>query len=334
VQYGPGVLASAVSLIRRAFVTLRCFVVALVITVVLSCLPDAVVTYLSPNTQRALSIAKDVRSLLFDVGRTITAEVGGLMAGNTIMGVDPGALLYELSTEPRSAPTALSDEFPGITKNFGAAKGLLYDQVYADHSVTFYCGCSYNQQGQIDLDRCNLGPLAGIKGADRVEADHIFSVTEFGESRLCWRKPMAFHECLAGGKPLSGPDCCERVDSTFAAAHNDLHNLVPIEGALVSKRSLHHWGLVNGGEHYGDCGIRFNPSIQRSQPMDSLRGDIARIMFYMSDTYGFRLSSQDTQLYITWNNADPPDPWEIERNRRITRIQGRGNHYIEDYRRF
>jgi deoxyribonuclease-1 len=32
-------------------------------------------------------------------------------------------------------------------------------------------------------------------------------------------------------------------------------------------------------------------------------------MFYMRDTYGFRLSRQDEQLYAVWNNADPPDAW-------------------------
>ena len=28
---------------------------------------------------------------------------------------------------------------------------------------------------------------------------------------------------------------------------------------------------------------------------------------------------------------DPPDVWEIERNRRIKAIQGKGNRFVEDY---
>ncbi|NCA70628.1 MAG: deoxyribonuclease I, partial [Sphingobacteriia bacterium] len=40
----------------------------------------------------------------------------------------------------------------------------------------------------------------------------------------------------------------------------------------------------------------------------------------------------DEKLYTVWNNADPPDTWEIERNRRIRRLQGKGNRYVEDYR--
>ena len=37
------------------------------------------------------------------------------------------------------------------------------------------------------------------------------------------------------------------------------------------------------------------------------------------------------QLYTAWNRQDPPDAWEIERNRRIERVQGVGNRYINDY---
>lgn len=60
-------------------------------------------------------------------------------------------------------------------------------------------------------------------------------------------------------------------------------------------------------------------------------GDIARIMLYMSDTYRFNLSRQDRQLYTAWSKQDPPDAWEIERDRRIKAIQGKGNRFVDDY---
>jgi deoxyribonuclease-1 len=55
-------------------------------------------------------------------------------------------------------------------------------------------------------------------------------------------------------------------------------------------------------------------------------------MLYMRDTYGFRLSRQDRQLFTAWNNSDPPDAWEVERDRRIAREQGRSNAYVSAYR--
>jgi deoxyribonuclease-1 len=51
----------------------------------------------------------------------------------------------------------------------------------------------------------------------------------------------------------------------------------------------------------------------------------------MEDTYKFRLSDQDRQLFTAWSRQDPPDPWEIERNGRIKSLQGKGNRFIEDY---
>jgi deoxyribonuclease-1 len=56
-------------------------------------------------------------------------------------------------------------------------------------------------------------------------------------------------------------------------------------------------------------------------------------MFYMRDTYRFRLSRQDEQLYRAWNNADPPDAWEQERNQRIARVQKIDNQYVSAYRK-
>ena len=45
------------------------------------------------------------------------------------------------------------------------------------------------------------------------------------------------------------------------------------------------------------------------------------------------LSRQDRQLYAAWSAADAPDAWEIERDRRIAELQGRGNRFVEDYGR-
>ncbi len=54
-------------------------------------------------------------------------------------------------------------------------------------------------------------------------------------------------------------------------------------------------------------------------------------MFYMSETYGFNLSSQDRQLFTAWSRQDPPDAWEQTRNQRIAAIQGKDNPFISQY---
>jgi deoxyribonuclease-1 len=55
-------------------------------------------------------------------------------------------------------------------------------------------------------------------------------------------------------------------------------------------------------------------------------------MLYMRDTYGLRLPYLDEQRYRAWNNLDPPDAWELERHKRIARLQRMENPYVVAYR--
>jgi deoxyribonuclease-1 len=230
---------------------------------------------------------------------------------------------------PTARPAAPAG-LPHVATSFSAAKHLLYTQVYTGHRVSFYCGCAFDAQRVTELHGCGLGPLANEKRAQHVEADHIFPAAQFGQARPCWRDSAAFSQCTPRGqRPLTRRQCCEQVDPLFATAHNDLNNLVPAVGEINGKRSDYNWGRVSGGERFGDCAIRIDAGIRRVQPPPAVRGDIGRIMLYMRDTYGFNLSRQDEQLYVAWSNTDPPNAWEIERDQRISRIQGRGNRYVE-----
>jgi len=217
---------------------------------------------------------------------------------------------------------------------FAEAKRSLFRRVYFDHRQTLYCDCRFDANRHVDLNSCGLAQLAGHTRAARIEVEHVFPAAQFGQSRACWRAPVNFPECIKpNGKARSGRECCLRVDPTFVAAHNDLQNLYPEDGYLNGRRSNWNWGMTTGGRTYGTCPMRFDASIRRVQPPPAIRGPIARTMLYMRDTYGFRLSRQDEQLFGAWNNEGPPDAWEIERNRRIRAIQGQGNGYVENYRK-
>lgn len=239
------------------------------------------------------------------------------------------------SPAPVTPPTAAvpSGPLPKSPSTFESAKKILYGQVYADHRVTFYCGCTYSPDRKVDLGSCGLEALADIPRAQRIEAEHIFPAAQFGHFRPCWRSPRDFPECIkSDGKTLSGRQCCERVDPVFNAAHNDLFNLVPAVGQVNGQRSDYNWGMIpTEKREFGTCNMEVDSSIRRVEPPETVMGDIARTMFYMADTYGFNLSRQDEQLYTAWSRQDPPDAWEIERNRRIKAIQGKGNRFVEDY---
>jgi len=243
----------------------------------------------------------------------------------------PAAPPTERPTATRAAPPP--GHLPNTPSTFTAAKRALYEQVYFDHRMTFYCGCTYSPDRQIDLASCGLQALADKPRAQRIEAEHIFPAAQFGNFRPCWRNPGDFPECVKGsGKTLSGRACCQAVDPVFEAAHNDLFNLVPAVGEVNGKRSDFNWGMIPGESRiFGTCNFEVDSSIRRVEPPESVQGDIARTMFYMADTYGFNLSRQDQQLYTAWSRQDPPDAWEVERARRIKAIQGKGNRFVEDY---
>ncbi|MCB1778771.1 MAG: endonuclease [Candidatus Competibacteraceae bacterium] len=234
---------------------------------------------------------------------------------------------------PPATAAPASKELPRTASTFTGTKKALYDQVYRDHRVTFYCGCDYSADRKIDLASCGLSALADKPRAQRIEAEHIFPAAQFGNFRPCWRKPRDFPECIkSSGNIVSGRECCQRVDPIFQAAHNDLMNLVPSVGEVNGKRSDYNWGMIAGEKRaFGTCNIEVDSSTRRAEPPETVMGDIARTMFYMSDTYGFRLSRQDEQLYTAWSRMDPPDTWEVERNRRIAAIQGKGNRFVEEY---
>lgn len=216
-------------------------------------------------------------------------------------------------------------DLPNTAGSFSTAKKRLYEQIYPDHRRTFYCDCAYGEDRKVDLNSCDMGALADVRRAGRIEAEHVFPAWQFGNFRQCWREPQQV--C---GEDIGGRECCEKSDPVFEAAHNDLHNLYPAVGEVNGQRSNYNWGMISGEKReFGACNIEVDSETRRAEPPEQVMGDIARTMFYMSETYGFRLSDQDRQLYEAWNRQDPPDDWERERNRRIAELQGRGNRFIE-----
>ena len=151
---------------------------------------------------------------------------------------------------------------------------------------------------------------------------------QFGNFRQCWREPKK----VCAGKDLTGRQCCEAEDPVFETAHNDLHNLFPAVGEVNGDRSNFNWGMVEGNKReYGACPIEVDESIRRAEPPDAVKGNVARVMFYMEDTYGFKLSDQDRKLFTVWSKQDAPDAWEIERNQRIAAVEGKENRFISQY---
>jgi deoxyribonuclease I len=238
-----------------------------------------------------------------------------------------GIRIDSYSTGDYTAPAV--GDLPNTPDSFAAARRLLYDEVFADNRVTFYCGCPFDADRTPDLAACGYEIRGNEERATRIEAEHVVPAYWIGHTRPCWREPL----CTDGqGQPFKGRRCCERIDPVFRAAHNDLHNLWPAIGEINADRGNYRFGMLPGEpREYGQCDFEVDHQLRRAEPPPHIRGDIARISFYMEQTYGVAISDQQRRLYEAWNRQDPPDAWEIERNERIKRIQGRGNSFVENH---
>lgn len=232
------------------------------------------------------------------------------------------------STSTQTTKTNLA-KLPNSPDSFGTAKRILYEEIYKGHAISFYCGCDYNPKTKKpDWKSCGFKPRKNPERASRIEAEHVMPAHQFGNFRQCWREPKK----VCPEKDMTGRQCCEAKDEVFETAHNDLHNLFPAIGEVNGDRSNYNWGMVEGNKpEYGACPIKIDESIRRVEPPNNVKGDVARVMFYMEDTYGFRLSDQDRKLFTVWSKQDAPDAWEIERNKRIAAIEGKENRFISEY---
>lgn len=211
-------------------------------------------------------------------------------------------------------------------------------KIYRDHQTTIYCDCKYNykdKNNMIDKESCGYIPRIKItsKGkinqrANRIEWEHIIPAENFGRQFSCWRDGDT--KCVTSkGKAYKGRKCCEKVNKQFRIMQADMHNLFPAIGELNGDRNNFKYDFEQATPgQYGECKFNVDFKARRARVKEELRGVIARDYLYFNKQYGMKLSKQELQKYNAWNKQYPPDEWEIERNKRITKTQGNKNPHI------
>ena len=220
---------------------------------------------------------------------------------------------------------------PQIAESYALAKRLLYGEVFAGRRETLYCGCPFDARRVPDLAACGYGSRGNPDRAGRIEVEHVVPASWIGQTRRCWREPI----CQDGeGRSFKGRDCCERIDPEYRRAYNDLHNLWPTVGEVNEQRRNYRFGMIPGeSREFGRCDFEVDHAGRRVEPRPEVRGDVARIGLYMERVHGVRLSDGQRRLFSAWDEADPPDDFERERNARIRSLQGNGNPFVEDHGR-
>ena len=213
-------------------------------------------------------------------------------------------------------------------ENFSQAKRLLREHVYHDQNAsrgTFYCACQFNwvgrSGGRLDPSACGLTVTKLEERAQRIEWEHVVPASTAGRHLACWRN--------------GGRENCQKTDPAFNRLEADMFNLVPAVGSVNAMRSDINYGMVAGRyENLGNCSTKIGTQNRVVEPRDEVKGMAARTTFYMADRYNIRLSRQQEAVLIAWDRQFPVTPWELERNRRISRAMGHSNEFVTGERRW
>ena len=225
--------------------------------------------------------------------------------------------------------TALPTQAAQISSSFSKAKKKLYKSVYNNQGQTFYVNCAW-QKKKVDLTSCNLQSSFSSKEkkrAKRIEAEHIIPAS------WLYKRNGKYRACYVSAKAhkTSARKLCQVEDSEYRDAHNDVVNLRPAVGAINAARSNKPFAeSISGTKEttYKGNGKKMIISSRVAIPDISIRGDIARVAFYMQKTYGARYSKRQLSLFTKWDSEDPISLEEKTMAKRINSIQG--TTYLSD----
>jgi len=186
-------------------------------------------------------------------------------------------------------------------KNYEDARKLFWKSVYAGQVKSLYCGESFNSNERRGFN-----------------VEHVF--------------PMSW--------AVNGLNCgtrkqCRTRSDEFNLIEADMHNLYPSRSDVNQRRSSYRFGIIKGeARKFGkQCDFEVDDRARTAEPKPSVRGNVARAMFYMADRYKQQglviFKNQATMLY-KWHKADLPDEAERQRNDRIERLQGNRNPFIDE----
>lgn len=201
--------------------------------------------------------------------------------------------------------------------DFSEAKRLA-QRIYSDENQTFYCGCPLRWQGGKgipDLKACGYQVRKNGPRAQRIEWEHVVPAHQFGRNLSCWQQ--------------GGREQCGRNDAEFKRMEADLFNLKPAIGEVNGDRANFAFAELPGVRaQHGACPILIDFKRKLAEPRAEIRGDIARIYFYMADKYTLQLDNAQQQLFLRWHQADPVDDRELQLHQRIAQQMGQPNYFV------
>lgn len=157
------------------------------------------------------------------------------------------------------------------------------------------------------------------------------------------------------GNYTSEGDCYNREHTVPASWFNDaypmysdLFNVLPTDGYVNNRRSNYPYGKVGTASWTSQNGSKLGSSASSGysgtvfEPIDSFKGDVARIYFYMATRYMDKinnwtgesfensdLSPWAKNLFLQWHLLDPVSTKERNRNDSVYVIQHNRNPFVD-----
>jgi hypothetical protein len=115
---------------------------------------------------------------------------------------------------------------------------------------------------------------------------------------------------------------------------SDIHHLFPSDSKMNSSRSALHFGDVVEKVEPLKCAtaaLGHAPTTGEIifEPPPAHKGNVARAIFYFATRYEMKVSDQEEAFLRKWNQQDPVDQAEMNRNNEIEKIQGNRNPFID-----
>lgn len=144
-----------------------------------------------------------------------------------------------------------------------------------------------------------------------------------------WNREHVWPKSL-GGYENSGPGA-------------DMHHIRPTDNQVNTDRDNSKFAELGDSANKsigknaanGELGGYYNSTY--FEPLDNVKGDVARICLYMYVRYGASHSKcssitnvfQSVDVLLAWMEADPVDTWELGRNEVVEAYQGNRNVFID-----
>jgi len=212
--------------------------------------------------------------------------------------------------------------------SFTKSKRVLLEDVYPDHLITFYCGNPFSADKKV-IPSDAYTPKKDNDRAKRIEWEHIVPASLFGKQFPAWTD--GHPECVtSSGNAYKGRRCATKMVEAYQFMQADIHNLVPAIGEINGLRSSYPYGILSGEiREFGNCDMEIEN--KTAEPPPNVRGNIARIYFYMGYVYpDFDIVDDNNRdMMNELRTADPVDEWECTRSKRIESLQGNENPFVK-----